>query len=90
MSFWQRVTTDASNAFQDVYAHWVLGDDAGKCAHATLLYKPQSAQRQVPLGLTFIEINGRAYVKSVQPGSLADRAGIAPQDAVQLAVAVRS
>jgi len=85
MSFWRRVSTDASNAFQDVYAHWILGDDAGKSAHISLLHnKPSNS-----LGLTFIEINGRAYVKTVAPGSAADQAGVLPQDAVQLAVLVR-
>jgi len=84
MSFLQRISTDASNAFQDVYSHWVLGDDAGKCVLMTLLHKPSHS-----LGLTFLEVNGRAYVKTVRPGSAADQAGICPQDAVQLAVLVR-
>jgi lipid-binding SYLF domain-containing protein len=37
------------------------------------------------LGMTFIEINGRAYVQSVAPNSEAAKAGIQPQDAVQYA-----
>lgn len=85
MSFWQRISTDASNAANDVYSHWVLGDDAGKSAIVTLLYKPSVA----PLGMTFLEINGRAYVKSVVPGGAAHLAGVLPQDAVQLAISVR-
>lgn len=44
----------------------------------------------ISLGMTFLEINGRAYVKTVEPGSQADRAGIAPQDAVQFACFVNS
>jgi lipid-binding SYLF domain-containing protein len=84
MSFWQRISTDANNAVHDVYSHWVLGDDAGKSALVTLVYQPSH-----PLGMTFLEINGRAYVKSVTPGSAADQAGVLPQDAVQLAVALR-
>ncbi|KAL7553335.1 hypothetical protein ACHAWF_018177 [Thalassiosira exigua] len=37
------------------------------------------------LGLTFIEINDRAYVRTVDPGSAAERAGVQPRDCVQLA-----
>jgi lipid-binding SYLF domain-containing protein len=85
MSFWQRISTDAKNAANDVYSHWIIGDDAGKSALTTLLYKPSSEA----LGMTFIEINHRAYVKSVAPDSAACLAGVLPQDAVQLAVPIR-
>jgi predicted metalloprotease with PDZ domain len=40
------------------------------------------------LGLTFLEINDRAYVRTVDPGSAAERAGIQPEDCVQLACVV--
>lgn len=40
---------------------------------------------RIDLGMTFLEINGRAYVKSVTPGSPAADAGVLPQDAVQYA-----
>jgi lipid-binding SYLF domain-containing protein len=86
MSFWQRIATDAKNAANDVYSHWIIGDDAGKSVLITMLYKPTSKD---PLGLSFLEINRRAYVKSVAPGSVAAQAGILPQDAVQLVVPIR-
>ncbi len=38
--------------------------------------------------MTFIEINDRAYVRSVDPGSKAETAGIQPQDCVQFALVV--
>ena len=38
--------------------------------------------------MTFIEINDRAYVRSVDPGSKAEKAGIQPQDCVQFALVV--
>jgi lipid-binding SYLF domain-containing protein len=98
MSLWQRISTDASHAAEDVYSHWVLGDDTGKSVLVPFVYYPESGLEAATatatatadsLGLVFVEINGRAYVKSVVPGSAADRAGIAPHDAVQLAVTAR-
>ncbi len=40
------------------------------------------------LGLTFLEINGRAYVRTVDVGSDAESAGIQPRDCVQFACVV--
>eukprot|EP00804_Cyclotella_cryptica_P005778 CCRYP_000091-RA/>CCRYP_000091-RA protein AED:0.05 eAED:0.05 QI:331/1/1/1/0.83/0.71/7/1515/1505 len=40
------------------------------------------------LGLTFLEINDRAYVRTVSPNSPAFHAGIQPQDCVQFACVV--
>lgn len=40
------------------------------------------------MGLTFLEINDRAYVRTVDPGSAAERAGIQPEDCVQFACVV--
>lgn len=37
------------------------------------------------MGLTFIEINDRAYVRTVEPNSVAEKAGIQPKDCVQFA-----
>ena len=45
-------------------------------------------QKIIDLGLTFLEINDRAYVRTVDPGSLAEKAGIQPQDCVQFACVV--
>ena len=103
MSFWQRISTDANNAVNDVYSHWILGDDAGKSALTTFIYRPNHQDgdadidndpdnhdhNSTELGLTFIEINRRAYVKSVMPNSVAHRAGVLPQDAIQLAIPIR-
>ena len=85
---------DASHAVHDVYSSWILGDDAGKSARLTLILKPTKLDTTKPrlgrppilnLGMTFIEINGRAYVQTVAPHSAAAAAGIQPQDAVQFA-----
>lgn len=102
MSFWQRISTDASNTANDVYSHWILGDDAGKSALTTFIYRPNQNDNDntnndpksrnnnsSELGMTFIEINRRAYVKSVVPNSIAHRAGVLPQDAIQLAIPIR-
>lgn len=99
MSFWQRISADASNAANDVYSHWILGDDAGKSALTSFTYRPNhkgadnnddtDTHNCNELGMTFIEINHRAYVKSVTPNSIAHRAGVLPQDAIQLAIPIR-
>ncbi|GAX10889.1 hypothetical protein FisN_UnNu017 [Fistulifera solaris] len=94
MSLLQRLSAEARDAMQDLYSNWVLGDDAGKSARITLVVRPRRAvtnrnQPLLDLGMTFIEINGRAYVKSVLPGSLAQKAGVLPQDAVQFAMLYR-
>jgi len=78
-SFLHRLSTDATHAVSDVYSSWILGDDAGKSVRFPFCL------RQGMLGMTFIEINGRAYVQSVTPLSEAAAAGILPQDAVQYA-----
>lgn len=90
MSFFYRFSQEASNAFQDLYGNMCLGDDAGKSALFTLVLKPNpmptsSKAAKLNLGMTFLEVNGRAYVQSVLPGSNAAKAGIMPQDAVQYA-----
>ena len=84
MNFFSRLSQDASNAFQDAYGNFVLGDDAGKSARLVLVLKPKLGER-INLGMTFIEINGRAYVRSVTPGSQAARAGVLPRDSIQFA-----
>lgn len=91
MTFFQRFSSDAGNAFADLYSSMILGDDAGKSATLTLVLRPTNLPLRskgpvrIDLGMTFIEINGRAYVKSVAPGSVAEKAGVQPQDAVQYA-----
>lgn len=91
MSYFQRFTADATHAFEDLYSNLVLGDDAGKSAKITLYLEPRqlpvvSRKARIDLGMTFLEVNGRAYVQSVAPGSAAAQAGVQPQDAVQYAM----
>ena len=84
LTFFSRLSQDASNAFQDAYGNLVLGDDAGKSARLVLLVlKPKLGER-IDLGMTFIEINGRAHVRAVTPGSHAARAGVLPRDSITL------
>ena len=40
------------------------------------------------MGLTFLEINDRAYVRTVDAGSAAEKAGIQPEDCIQFACVV--
>jgi len=86
MSLLKTLKQDTSNAFSDAYASLVLGDDAGKSARFAWIAAP-SAQG---LGLTFLEVNGRPYVESVEPGSVAAEAGLLERDAIQFATAVSS
>ena len=82
MSFFSRFTQEATDAFADMYGNVCLGDDAGKSARLTLVLKPNlhqysassSKASKLNLGMTFLEVNGRAYVQSVIPGSLAAKA----------------
>ena len=90
-TYWKRWALEAQNALQDAYGTWVLGDDAGKSARIVLVIKPTSTVNMgrvtstLNLGMTFLEINGRAYVHTVTPNSQADLAGVQPRDAVQYA-----
>lgn len=95
MSFFHRFSQEASNAFQDMYGNICLGDDAGKSARFTLVLKPHAntsspKAAKLNLGMTFLEVNGRAYVQSVLPGSQAALAGVMPQDSIQYATVFKS
>ena len=68
MNFFSHLSQDTSNAFQDAYGNFVLGDDTDKLARLVLVLEPKLGDR-INLGMTFIEINGHAYVRSVTPGS---------------------
>jgi len=53
--------------------------------------KPTSSYlftQKFDLGLTFLEINDRAYVRTVDAGSSAEKSGIQPQDCLQFACVV--
>lgn len=83
--------TEYGNSIKDAYGHVIYGDDAG--VHETVIFiarpRPISIHdnytEKYDLGMTFVEVNGRAYVDYVVPNSDADLAGIRPQDCLQLA-----
>eukprot|EP00587_Corethron_hystrix_P011499 CAMPEP_0113330628 /NCGR_PEP_ID=MMETSP0010_2-20120614/21803_1 /TAXON_ID=216773 ORGANISM="Corethron hystrix, Strain 308" /NCGR_SAMPLE_ID=MMETSP0010_2 /ASSEMBLY_ACC=CAM_ASM_000155 /LENGTH=102 /DNA_ID=CAMNT_0000193333 /DNA_START=83 /DNA_END=387 /DNA_ORIENTATION=- /assembly_acc=CAM_ASM_000155 len=80
MSFLERATTELRNTLSDAYGSLVYGDDAGAPSVLVLILHPPASD------LCFLEVNGRAYVSSVAPDGDASSAGVAPRDAVQLAV----
>jgi len=88
MSILSRLSQDLSNSIQDAYGSLFLGDDAGKSARTCLVLRPpqNSNSSKLDLGMTFIEINGRAYVRTVTPHSEAAKLGVLPRDAVQFAL----
>ena len=92
MAFFQRLTKDASNAITDAYGTWILGDDAGQSSKVVFMVRPQldpkKKKYKLKLGMTFIEVNGRAYVQTVAPGSEAAKAGVLAKDAVQYAALI--
>lgn len=88
MSVLSRVSREVSHSFTDAYGNWVYGDDAGKSARLVLVCRPSSTQLKI--GMTFLEVNGRAYVKTVEPDSEAARTGVLPRDAVQFAAVSKS
>ena len=85
MSILARLKQDGSNAISDAYSSFVLGEDAGKSARIPFVLRPNSNTKRLVLGMTFIEINGRAHVQTVEHDSEAAKAGILPRDAVQFA-----
>jgi lipid-binding SYLF domain-containing protein len=85
MSILARLQQDGANAIADAYSTFILGEDAGKSARIPLVLKPNPRTKRLQLGMTFIEINGRAYVRTVDPDSDAALAGVMPRDAVQFA-----
>ena len=85
MSILARLKQDGSNTIADAYSSFVLGEDAGKSARIPFVLLPDPNSKRLVLGMTFIEINGRAHVRTVDPDSEAARAGVLPRDAVQFA-----
>jgi len=87
-SFVSRIYNEVGNAMADAYGHMVLGDDAGEAV--TIAFVARGVERngecKFVLGLTFLNVNGRAYVKDVDPKSQAARTGIQPRDCLQLAL----
>mmetsp|Transcript_16303 Transcript_16303/g.22980 ORF Transcript_16303/g.22980 Transcript_16303/m.22980 type:complete len:1179 (-) Transcript_16303:1060-4596(-) len=91
MSAWTRLSKEVSYAFSDAYGNWVLGDDAGKAARLVFVLRPRRTGKgdALNLGMTFLEVNGRAYVKTVDRGSEADKAGVLPRDSIQFAAVIK-
>ena len=88
----QKSFAELGNSIKDAYGHVIHGDDPG--TYETFVYiaraRPTSIHddfvEKYDLGMTFTEVNGRAYVTSVQAKSDADLCGIQPQDCLQLAI----
>lgn len=75
------------NALQDAYSNFMYGDDAGKSARLVYMAQPRSRDDngRVHLDMTFISINNRAYVSTVEQESMAADMGVRMQDALQFA-----
>lgn len=92
MSLVSRTFTEVGNALKDAYGHVFHGDDAGTYETKVLLIHPKKVKingtstRKFDLGMSFLNVNDRAFVKTVEPGSNADLEGIQPQDCLQLAI----
>mmetsp|Transcript_1477 Transcript_1477/g.2502 ORF Transcript_1477/g.2502 Transcript_1477/m.2502 type:complete len:1349 (+) Transcript_1477:106-4152(+) len=101
-SFLSRIALEATSALTDAYSHVMHGDDAGSSAKVVWVVHPTRVPSECgigsdgvgrfthkfDLGLTFLEINDRAYIRTVEPGSAAERAGIQPEDCIQFACVV--
>lgn len=85
---------DASNAIEDMYGSFMLGDDAGEADRLVVILQPPPAlflgrsfgkRMWNTLGVTFTSIQNRAYVQQVEEGSPADLQGVCVKDCVQYA-----
>ena len=92
MSIVSRTFAEVGNAIKDAYANIAYGDDAGTSTTKVLIVHPKSVRisgrvyDKFDLGMSFLNVNDRAYVQKVEMGSLAHRNGIRSQDCLQLAV----
>ena len=93
MSFLKRFYSEVGNALSDAYGHVLLGDEAGSSESFVYIARgrnikcPQNAvHRKFDLGMTFINVDDRACVKTVHPASEAALVGIQPRDVLQLAI----
>lgn len=86
-----RTFAEFGDSIKDAYGQIIHGDDPGM--HETIVFiaraRPVSIHDdyadKYDLGMTFMEIDDRAFVNYVVPDSDADRAGIRPQYCLQLA-----
>lgn len=94
MSVFSRVGVEMRNAFNDAYGSIVYGDDVGKSAKLVFIARPRISssgarlQTSFDLGMSFTEVNRRAYVRNIHPSSDAFKAGVQAQDCVQFALAL--
>ncbi len=92
MSLVSRTFTEVGNAIKDAFGHVVHGDDAGTYETKVIVIHPKNVKergRNVQkyfLGMTFLNVNDRAFVNTVEPGSDAAHASIQPEDCLQVAV----
>ncbi|CAJ1955989.1 unnamed protein product [Cylindrotheca closterium] len=89
-----RWRTEASNSVEDIYGTVMLGDDAGEADRLVVILQPppllfgrRSFGNRMwnTLGLTFVNIQNRAYVQQIEEGSPADLQGVRRRDCVQYA-----
>mmetsp|Transcript_3868 Transcript_3868/g.7415 ORF Transcript_3868/g.7415 Transcript_3868/m.7415 type:complete len:1027 (-) Transcript_3868:6219-9299(-) len=92
MSIVSRTFAEVGNALKDAYGHVFHGDDAGTYETKAFVVHPKQVKingqtsQKFDLGLTFLNVNGRAFVKTVQSDSEAELKGIKSQDCLQLAM----
>mmetsp|Transcript_27117 Transcript_27117/g.42138 ORF Transcript_27117/g.42138 Transcript_27117/m.42138 type:complete len:1271 (+) Transcript_27117:357-4169(+) len=87
-SFFSRLGTEMSNAISDAYGNFMYGDDAGKSAKLVHIIKPKD--NKISIDMTFLEVNERAYVQTVERDGVAAQIGVQARDALQLAVIMSS
>lgn len=94
MEVFSRWRTEASNTVEDLYGTLMLGDDAGAADRLVVILQPppllfgrRSFKNRMwnTLGLSFCNIQNRAYVSQVEEGSPADLQGVRRKDCVQYA-----
>jgi len=92
MSIVSRTFAEVGNALKDAYGHVVHGDDAGTFETKVLIAYPKAVKingrstQKFDLGMSFLNVNDRAFVKTVDPGSEANSLGIQAQDCLQVAI----
>ena len=97
MPFSSWLTFGMTDAFNHTFQNFLKCDDVGKSAKLVFVAKPsipcliQSSRKHsklasFDLGLTFVEMDGRAYVRDINPSSNAYKNGVQSQDCVQFAL----
>ena len=87
-----RTFVGVGNALKDAMGHVIHGDDAGTYETKAFVVYPETVilngeeTQKFNIGLSFLNVNDRAFVRSVEANSAADKEGIQPQDCLQLAI----